>query len=58
MVEKPRIYKNKKENKIIINEGNYNGSSQQMEHAILIEIIEKITPFLINNKMVLCCHIN
>ncbi|CAG8600605.1 14386_t:CDS:2, partial [Racocetra persica] len=53
MVEKPRIYKTKKKNQVAINEGNYNSSSQQIKHAILIKIIEKITPFLIDNQMVL-----
>ncbi|CAG8831412.1 11477_t:CDS:2, partial [Gigaspora rosea] len=41
VVEKPRIY-TKNEKKVIINEGNYNDSSRQMEHANLINIISKV----------------
>ncbi|CAG8714850.1 19513_t:CDS:2, partial [Dentiscutata erythropus] len=53
LVEKPRIYKNKKEETIVINEGNYNNSSRQMEHANLIGSITKITPTLIEYDIVL-----
>ncbi|RIB08903.1 P-loop containing nucleoside triphosphate hydrolase protein [Gigaspora rosea] len=45
LVEKPRIYKNKKDETIVINEGNYDKSSRQMEHANLIAdqpIVSKI----------------
>ncbi|RIB25770.1 hypothetical protein C2G38_412048 [Gigaspora rosea] len=53
VVEKPREYKNKNEKTIIINKGNYNSSSKQMEHAILITIIDKITPILEEYNIVL-----
>ncbi|RIB25637.1 hypothetical protein C2G38_2030862 [Gigaspora rosea] len=53
LVEKPQIYKNKKGETITINEGNYNSSSKQMEHANLIGSIAKITPTLIEYNMVL-----
>ncbi|CAG8769234.1 2769_t:CDS:1, partial [Dentiscutata heterogama] len=53
LVEKPRIYKNKKEETIVINEGNFNNSSRQMEHANLISSITKITPTLIEYDIVL-----
>lgn len=46
MVEKKREYHNKNGKTITIQEGNYDSSSRQMEHAILIAIVEKITPVL------------
>ncbi|CAG8620650.1 16027_t:CDS:10, partial [Gigaspora rosea] len=52
VVEKPRIY-TKNEKKVIINEGNYNESSRQMEHANLINIISKVTPTLYKYNLTL-----
>lgn len=52
VTEKPRVHKRKEET-IVINEGNYDSSSQQMEHAILIAIIDKITPMVENNDVIL-----
>ena len=52
ITEKSRIYERKGE-KIIINEGNYDSSSQQMEHAILIAILDKITPVVEENDVIL-----
>ncbi|CAG8676031.1 38602_t:CDS:10, partial [Gigaspora margarita] len=53
VVEKPRQYETKNAKIITINEGNYNSSSKQMEHAILITIIDKITPILEEYNIVL-----
>ncbi|RIB26484.1 hypothetical protein C2G38_2267176 [Gigaspora rosea] len=53
LVKKPQIYKNKKGETITINEGNYNSSGKQMEHANLIGSIAKIIPTLIEYNMVL-----
>ncbi|RIB13401.1 hypothetical protein C2G38_2041013 [Gigaspora rosea] len=53
LVEKPQIYKNKKDETIVINEGNYDKSSRQMEHSNLIGAITKITPMLIEYDIVL-----
>ncbi|CAB4422880.1 unnamed protein product [Rhizophagus irregularis] len=46
VVEKKREYQNQKGNAVIIQKGNYDKSSQQMEHAILIAIVEKITTII------------
>jgi len=45
VVEKPRKTKKNGEEKII-RKGNFDSSSRQMEHAILIALIEKLTPLL------------
>ncbi len=42
VVEKKHEYKTKDGKIITIQEGNYDSSSQQMEHAILIAVIEKV----------------
>ncbi|CAG8496835.1 10109_t:CDS:10, partial [Cetraspora pellucida] len=52
VVEKPCIY-NKNEKNVIINKGNYNNSSRQMEHANLISIISKVTPTLYKYNLTL-----
>jgi hypothetical protein len=46
VVEKKWEYENKNGKIITIQEGNYNNSSQQMEHAILISIAEKVLTIL------------
>ncbi|CAG8714696.1 9712_t:CDS:2, partial [Racocetra fulgida] len=47
------IYNGNIEETITINEGNYNNSSKQIEHANLIRSIAKITPTLIKYNIVL-----
>ncbi|CAG8735013.1 5820_t:CDS:1, partial [Funneliformis mosseae] len=46
IVEKKCEYETKDEKCVTIQESNYNSSSQQMKHAILIAIIEKISTIL------------
>src|SRR5947208_9939916 len=46
LVEKTQKFKKKDGKEVIIQEGNFNLSSRQMEHAILIALIEKLTPIL------------
>jgi len=40
-------------NEIVIQEGNFELSSRQMEHAILIALMEKLTPILEEQDMLL-----
>ncbi|CAG8559790.1 34472_t:CDS:10, partial [Gigaspora margarita] len=51
-IEKPHVYK-RNEKEVIVNEGNYNSSSRQMEHVNLISIISKITPTLYKYNIIL-----
>ncbi|RIB20126.1 hypothetical protein C2G38_2180084 [Gigaspora rosea] len=53
VVEKPCTYQNKNNKTIIVSEGNYNHSSQQMEHEALKAIINNITPTLEKFQMLL-----
>ena len=53
VVEKPRKIKTECGKEIIIQEGNFESSSRQMEHAILIALIEKLTPILEEQDMLL-----
>ncbi|CAH1768567.1 5100_t:CDS:2, partial [Entrophospora sp. SA101] len=46
VVEKPRKMKMENGKEVIVQEGNFELSSCQMEHAILIALIEKLTPIL------------
>ena len=52
VTEKSQVYE-RKGKIIVINEGNYDSSSQQMEHAILIAIIDRITPVVEKNDVIL-----
>ncbi|CAG8751475.1 15196_t:CDS:2, partial [Funneliformis caledonium] len=58
VVEKKREYKTKDGKIITIQEGNYDSSSQQMEHAILIAIIEKVLTVLENYNIKLNVRVN
>ncbi|CAG8843076.1 9939_t:CDS:2, partial [Gigaspora margarita] len=53
VVEKLRTYQNKNKKTIIVSKGNYNRSSQQMEHEALKAIINDITPTLEKFQMLL-----
>ena len=52
VVEKSRTIKNNGEEKVI-RKGNFDLSSRQMEHGILIALIEKLTPILEEQDMLL-----
>ena len=58
VVEKSRIITKKgkdnaSEEKVILRKGNFDASSRQMEHAILIALLEKITPILEESDLLL-----
>lgn len=53
MVEKSRKIKKENEEDKILKEGNFDLSSRQMEHAVLIGLIEKLTPVLEKHDMLL-----
>ncbi|RIA79877.1 hypothetical protein C1645_745629 [Glomus cerebriforme] len=53
VVEKSHIKKDKNGNKITIHQGNHEASSKQMEHAVLIEILEIVVPILEETDMLL-----
>ncbi|CAG8826445.1 22673_t:CDS:2, partial [Gigaspora margarita] len=53
VAEKPRKYQKTDGQVITINEGNHNSNSSTMEHAILIAIIEQISPALETSEIVL-----
>ncbi|RIA89276.1 hypothetical protein C1645_738774 [Glomus cerebriforme] len=58
VVEKPPKIKKKDEKVKIIKEGNFDLSSRQMEHAILISILGKLTPVLEEYDMLINVTIN
>ena len=58
VVEKSRITTKKgkdgaPDEKIVIRKGNFDASSRQMEHAILIALLERITPMLEESDLLL-----
>ncbi|CAB4410951.1 unnamed protein product [Rhizophagus irregularis] len=58
VVEKSRIITRKgkdsaSEEKVVLRKGNFEASSRQMEHAILIALLEKITPILEESDLLL-----
>ena len=53
VVEKSRVKKDKDGNKITIYQGNHEASSKQMEHVVLIGILEIVVPILEETDMLL-----
>ncbi|PKB98403.1 hypothetical protein RhiirA5_431422 [Rhizophagus irregularis] len=53
VVEKSHVKKDKNGNKTIMHQGNHEASSKQMEHAVLIGILEKVVPVLEETGMLL-----
>ena len=52
-VEKERSHKTSGGLSMVVREGNFSHSSKQMEHAILIELLEQVTPLLEEHDMML-----
>jgi hypothetical protein len=52
-VEKRRLHVTKGGVSTVLREGNFSHSSKQMEHAILIELLEQVTPVLEKHEMML-----
>ena len=53
VVEKSRVKKDKNGDKTIIHQGNHEASSKQMEHAVLIGILDTVIPILEETDMLL-----
>ncbi|CAB4475362.1 unnamed protein product [Rhizophagus irregularis] len=53
VVEKSRVKKDKNGNKTTVHQGNHEASSKQMEHAVLIGILEIVVPILEETDMLL-----
>jgi len=52
-VEKTRLKKVNNNTQIVARAGNFIHSSKQMEHAILIDLLEQVTPILEEHDMML-----